>query len=160
MHYSVFKVKHYDRLCLAGVGEGGKSPFRGKRAVRLGALYIPSFTWRPAGFSPVCRGTRRGGEKGQTHLAGRGWRPRRLLPALPPMGEGVGSPAPPRPPPSSLHADRPGSPAPTPSSSPDPTLLSFGSQTETRYLQSGSTVLQVVLHGEARGVPLPLGEER
>ncbi|KAM7318308.1 hypothetical protein ACRRTK_023045 [Alexandromys fortis] len=58
--------------------------------------------------------------------------------------------------------DRPGSPDPTPSSFPAPTLHSFRSQIGTRYLQSGSTILQVVLHGEARGVPSPprLGEGR
>lgn len=60
----------------------------------------------------------------------------------------------------SRSVDRPGSPDPTHSSFPDPTLHSFRSQIGTRYLQSGSTILQVVLHGEARGVPSPLGLER
>lgn len=39
-------------------------------------------------------------------------------------------------------------------------LHSLRSQTGIRYLQSGSTTLQVVLHGEVPGVPPPLAVER
>lgn len=135
----------------------------------------PPFTWAPGGEARLAGGKPRGaGRDGRTHLAGRGWRPphrsSRGTRLRQPKGDSllrlsrpwatVWSPAPPRPPLRSLHTDRQGSPEPTPSSFPDPTLHSLRSLVGTRYLQSGSTILQVVLHGEARGVPSPLGEER
>ena len=52
------------------------------------------------------------------------------------------------------------SPHPTSSSFLDPMLHCLRSHTGVGYLQSSSTTLQVVLHGEAQRVPPPLAEER
>lgn len=62
--------------------------------------------------------------------------------------------------PSPLPTHHPGSPDPTSSLLLDLMLHSLQPQTGIRYLQSGSTTLQVVLHGEVPGVPPPLAVER
>lgn len=62
--------------------------------------------------------------------------------------------------PSPLPTHHPGSPDPTSSLLLDLMLHSLQPQPGIRYLQSGSTTLQVVLHGEVPGVPPPLAVER